>query len=258
MPLTFPSHAAAVLPLVRARSPLPPLALVVGSASPDLWYLYGAYGRPAHSVPGLFTLCLPAGLLALVWLQVLVLPLLERVTPRLAGVEWARFLTWRVAPPATLRAAGWTLAALLLGAATHVLWDGFTHRHQWPARELYRDVFVPVLGRQLPLARVLQHASTLVGAGLFAAFMARVYPALPARPGPASARPFWSLAAVCAVGMAVGVAVRLQGRWHLGSLEQTAWALFWPAAAGLGVALTLAGAMAWWRERRVGVGATSG
>ncbi len=76
MPLTFPSHAAAVLPffhLPGARR-LPVTALVIGSTAPDLIYLTRTHGAFAHLPLGLLTFCLPAGLLAFLYLEALVSP----------------------------------------------------------------------------------------------------------------------------------------------------------------------------------------
>src|SRR4051812_1473819 len=82
MPLTFPAHAAAVLPMLKQRRlRAPTTAWVVGSCAPDLSYLLGSHGPAAHSLRGLFTFCIPVGLLALLWLEILILPALSPIAP---------------------------------------------------------------------------------------------------------------------------------------------------------------------------------
>lgn len=58
MPFTFPSHIAAVLPLLHRGSPLHPTSLVVGAMIPDLAYIFGLSGSQTHS-PGGVAVCLP-------------------------------------------------------------------------------------------------------------------------------------------------------------------------------------------------------
>src|SRR5690349_729005 len=158
VPVTLPAHAAAVLPFFRlSRRGVLPTALVVGACAPDLSYVYTmrALGDYAHEFPGFVLFCVPVGLAVLVWLEALILP-------ELLGVQWGRFARTEGLPRAPLAWVA-TVGALVLGASTHLLWDGFTHASMWPADVLYPDIRVPVGSRELPLARVLQHASSLVG-----------------------------------------------------------------------------------------------
>ena len=64
MPLTI-AHPAAVLPFRHGRLPLS--ALVVGSIAPDFEYVLQLYPRSdfSHTALGLFTFCLPSGMIAL-------------------------------------------------------------------------------------------------------------------------------------------------------------------------------------------------
>ncbi|PTL78645.1 DUF4184 family protein [Vitiosangium sp. GDMCC 1.1324] len=181
MPVTLPAHAAAVLPLCRVRW-LPPAALVVGSSVPDLAYLFGMSAFASHTPEGLLRFSLPVGLLLWVWLEVLVLPVLRRTLPEVGGVQWGRFLRTRGLP---VGARAWAQAALAvwLGAATHALWDGFTHRYRWPAKELYPHASLALGPWELPLVTWLQHGSSVVGSLLVLGLLARRYPHLPETPG---------------------------------------------------------------------------
>jgi hypothetical protein len=158
MPLTFPSHAAAVLPILRFGPwRLPGMALVVGTAVPDLSYLFGVFGPHAHSARGLLVFCLPAGLWAWLWTESLLLPVWQtRVRPAW-GVNWGSVLRPRGLPNGWIEILA-VILALLIGSGTHILWDGFTHPKQWPAKVLYPSAF------RVPLSHFLQHASTVLGA----------------------------------------------------------------------------------------------
>lgn len=184
MPLTFPSHAAAILPLLHLRGTrqLPASALVVGSTAPDLIYLLGTHGAAAHRPLGLLEFCLPAGLVAFLFLEGVLLPSLaaplcallpERA--RALGAFGAFILGPRSLPR---RIGGWlaVCVALLIGAASHQLWDGFTHAWMWPARVLYPGVTLPILGHPVLVSKVLQHGSSFLGLAIVLVYLSRHAP----------------------------------------------------------------------------------
>lgn len=160
MPWTF-SHPAAALPLLRfCGSQIERCALIIGCVSPDIGYYLGGWGQHlhAHSVVGSFTVCLPLGwglLLIFIGLRAPVIFMMPwRVRVRFENVAHAPIA---LNGQALLRCSVW----LILGAWTHIFWDGWTH---------YNGVFVQqfvVLQVQLWLAspgyRWLQHLSTALG-----------------------------------------------------------------------------------------------
>lgn len=165
MPLT-PSHAAAALLLRRLSSRLPLAPLVTGTLSPDFEYLLrlAPRGRIAHSPAGLNLFCLPASLVVWVVYRTWVRPaLLDLLPPGLAAENRPR--------PTSLFAA---VCAALLGAASHVAWDGFTHATGFGVLLLpgLREPVAPALAADLRWYKLLQHGSTVVGASalLCAAF----------------------------------------------------------------------------------------
>jgi hypothetical protein len=240
VPVTLPAHAAAVLPFFRlSRRRGLSTALVVGACSPDISYVYSlrALGDYAHELPGFLLFCLPMGFAVLLWLEVLVLPSLRLALPEAMGVQWGRFLR-TAGLPRTLPAWGLTAGALVLGAATHLLWDGFTHRSMWPARVLYPEVLVPLGSRELPLARVLQHVSSLVGSLAVLAYMARRYRHLEPMPGGRRAD-FLRVLLPTLAGASVGLALRLARYHDMGALEAQLWWAFWPTVTGALAGLTL-------------------
>ena len=253
MPVTLPAHAAAVLPFFRlSRWGVMPTALVIGACAPDLSYVYALreLGDFAHAFPGFILFCVPVGLAVLVWLEALVLPALRLALPETFGVQWGRFARTEGLPRTAL---AWALAsgALVLGASTHVLWDGFTHRTMWPAEALYPHVLVPAGGRELPLARVLQHASSLMGSLIVLGYMARGYPRLAPMPG-GTLSDFLRVLLPTAAGGCVGLALRLSRYQDMGALEAQLWWAFWPTVTGALVGLTLGCGLVRWRLWRDG------
>jgi membrane-bound metal-dependent hydrolase YbcI (DUF457 family) len=183
-------------------------------------------------------------------MKLLVLPALRRALPVGWGVEWGRFA--RVAP-VPRDVLGWAavVGALVLGIATHILWDGFTHRSMWPAREWYGRVVVSLGRRELPLSRVLRHGSSLVGSLVVLGVMARNYPHLAPVPGGSRADGL-RLLVPSGVGAGVGLAWRLAHYESMGALEAQVWWAFWPAMTGAWAGLVFGCALVRWRVGREG------
>lgn len=147
MPFTL-SHAAAVLPAIRrtgaARGPLVASALVAGSFAPDMTYFAdtlvpGAmlFGEVTHGLPGVLTVdVLVTAALVAGWLLMRE-PLLALLPTGWQGraYAFARGRPWNVRGPRQLAAlAWWFYLSAVLGAATHVVWDAFTHPGRWGSR----------------------------------------------------------------------------------------------------------------------------
>jgi hypothetical protein len=164
MPFTL-AHAAAALPLRRLR--LVWSALIIGTFAPDLEYFVrfspdDGYG---HTLVGSLVLSLPLAIVIL-WLfhafvkAPLIELLPEGIRCRLANYR-GEFSFGGVAR------FSWIIASILLGMATHLLWDSFTHQNTWLYRRwplLREQLGVPIF-RAVPVYKVLQHASTAVGLG---------------------------------------------------------------------------------------------
>ena len=207
MPFT-PTHVLAVVPLRRTR--LPFAALAVGSMVPDLpifVHFLPSY-RTAHSLPGLFTACLPLGTaLWLAWELVLREPAVALLP------EWVRRRLGADRPAPDARTVLPAAAAVLLGAATHLFWDAFTHGGRWGVRLVpwLNTEFVPPawLPDGLPPVvhgyRVAQYASSAVGLPLLAWLAHRRLRGTPAddavRPvlGPRTKAAVWAAAGLAAV-----------------------------------------------------------
>jgi hypothetical protein len=206
--------------------------LVVGSLAPDLAYLVGMPARLSHSWTWFAPSALAVGALFAAWWLMLVAPALRESVGHGPVVDWSIL----VANDQPSR-VGVAALSLVVGAATHVLWDGFTHAGEWPAR-LYTDVVT---------AARLWHYSSLLGALALTWILHR---SIPAR-RPYAWRPSLVLAlGLCVVLLVLGVA----GSWPA--------AARWNAsirAAQLGAAaatLLLAGRRAWSRVQNKTAGPT--
>lgn len=164
MPFTL-CHPALVVPLYRRTARFTSLSgLVIGSMAPDFPYFVpipGLNGSLSHSWAGLLLYCVPAGLL---------LHLLYYALLRPGFLAWApRVLASRMAPhpqvkPRDAREAVILLASLWLGAVSHIVWDGFTHWDSALVQHVYAlQAPVAVGGAIVPVYKLLQHGSTLVG-----------------------------------------------------------------------------------------------
>ncbi len=249
MPLTFPSHAAAILPLLRLPGVrrLPASALVIGSTAPDLTYLVGTYGADSHHPLGLLSFCLPAGVVAFLLLEGLLLPVLAPLVVTLLPLRLGRTGVRVLGPrPLPHHPAGWlaVAAAVLLGAVTHQLWDGFTHAWMWPARVLYPGVTVAVAGHPVLLSRVLQHLSSALGVGIVLLYLIYSAPPRPVVRAPqdrtAAARQLFLLLLLPTLGGALAAALELRHPYP--RFSRTLWEAGWSAVAWFTLLL---GALCW-------------
>lgn len=254
MPWTF-AHPAAVLPL-RQLCPrwlsLP--ALVLGSLIPDLGYYVGLVGVAGfvHTLPGLLLVGLPLGLLLLALMTrfnaqaTVLLPAPHRQLFR-HQLQSAHLGRWR-----TLAT---TAASLLLGAATHLLWDSFTHDGRWGVSlwtALNQEIGA-IGGRRIHVFNVLQHLSTALGLTA----LAMVYQAALCSPEVAAwcqasaheARRMRWLLIMLGLAVATGTLVATALALASSSTSVTLFvvrAVVW-STAGF-VALYAAGSAAWWRQ----------
>lgn len=179
MPFT-PAHTAIVLPFLRVNF-LPATALVIGSMSPDFEYFlkFSVDGIHGHTWPGLFYFDLPLTfILAAVYHQVVRKNLIQNLPAFLQS----RIKTEKPFDFLASVKGNWLgfAVAALLGAASHILWDGFTHGNGFFVRyfDFYDGAYVPFQGVDYPLWYALQHISTVVGLIIVAFYVL----ALPPKP----------------------------------------------------------------------------
>lgn len=160
MPLTVPTHPLAVLPLkLRWPRGFDGVALVLGSIAPDIAYAADGYGTTIHSHAwhALFWWNLPLVLIG-VRLTRWAAPTVVAHLPS-TGVLRLRDYAGLAFARHPLRV---TAASAVLGAASHIVWDAFTH----PTVD-GGYVWLPALHHEvspdLPVWWLLSLASDLVG-----------------------------------------------------------------------------------------------
>ncbi|MBN8572431.1 MAG: DUF4184 family protein [Candidatus Kapabacteria bacterium] len=171
MPFTF-SHPAIVLPLTFLPRPWFSLTgLVIGSLTPDFEYFLRMRIKSnySHTIDGLFWFDLPLGLLLAFLFHNIVR---DRLFDNLPTFLKSRFSIFRQFDWNSYFKHNWLVVtiSILIGAASHIFWDSFTHEHGYFVQtipELQNSV--GFFGRQIPILKILQHSSTLLG-GLVIAF----------------------------------------------------------------------------------------
>jgi hypothetical protein len=168
VPFTL-AHPAVALPLRRLLGPFGSLsALAVGSMIPDVVYFLpiGVSGAQSHSLRGLVWFCLPAAVLGWVAYRVVVRPFVLQLVPDTVArrVRCGEAMNWS---PLALLPIG---ASALLGAATHVAWDSFTHSTGFVVQALpvLREPVHLVDWYQPHVFTLFQHGSTLAGLSVLA------------------------------------------------------------------------------------------
>ena len=166
MPFTS-SHPAIVLPLKKLFPKYVSLSgLMAGAMSPDLIYFLemNTVNRGlSHSWSGLFTVCLPLGILfcfAFHWLvkKELIYSLPLKMSRHLSGLAESE---WSIV---SLKDALILITSVLIGALSHFFWDSFTHLTGETVSifPVLKNDFT-LLGFTIPLYHLLQHLSTLFG-----------------------------------------------------------------------------------------------
>lgn len=133
--------------------------------SPDFEYFLrlSARGSYGHTFCGVFVLDLPMSLVVLWLYQQFAKRALVTVAPGLFPFEQKSLIDSRVANSATQWIV--VLMSILIGAATHILWDSFTHPGFWPGQHLtllQLKLNLPFFGTILCF-KFLQYLSTLAG-----------------------------------------------------------------------------------------------
>jgi membrane-bound metal-dependent hydrolase YbcI (DUF457 family) len=243
VPFTL-AHAAAALPLRRTR--LVPSALVIGTFAPDFEYFIrlSSGGGFGHTILGALVFILPVSLVVL-WLfhSVVKVPVVSLLPDGMQRRLIPYLGKFRFFPGARFALI---VASLLLGIATHILWDSFTHARTWLFHHwsyLSQPMYLPVVG---PLAhyKVFGHVSTVFGTLIVLAWLARWFQTAP----PSNESPCMRLSlarklAIISFGIAIatlGALIRVLPEYetHTGPLQ---WRIYF------GQAICTWIAVAWWQ-----------
>jgi hypothetical protein len=165
MPFTI-AHPAATVPILKTYpKSLILSALVIGSMSPDFEYFLRLKleTRWSHTPLGVFTFCLPVSLIVL-WIYhnlqkdalVLLLPNIvqNQLLPFCGRFDFGGIKQFFV-----------ICFSIIIGASTHLIWDGFTHSNGFLVEwwDFLRLTIVSTEYFQLKLYQLFQDVSTLCG-----------------------------------------------------------------------------------------------
>lgn len=162
MPFTL-SHAAAAFPFRRTRLILS--AMIIGCFAPDFEYFvpFAHHGAFGHTWLGVLILDLPLSLFALWLFRRYAKEPLAACLP--ASARERLQLGPRSLAINSLSGLALIVFSILVGIATHLFWDSFTHTGYWLSDHL------PILSRKVPLPlfgwrpwyAILQYISSAVG-----------------------------------------------------------------------------------------------
>jgi hypothetical protein len=231
--------------------------VLVGTFAPDLEYFLrlapdSGFG---HTLRGVFLLALPLAL-AVLWLfhtyvKRPLIRLFPEVLRRRLVRQAGRFRFGGVGRFALI------VASVLLGIATHLAWDSFTHQDTWLYYHwalLRQPVHIPVLGVH-SLCRGLQHVSTVIGVSALAAWLVHGYRSTaPSDHVPGPALPPGHKIAVMAVITAVALVGATLRAFAAAGVPHSQWdfKLF------LGRFVVTAVALIWWQLVAYGMWSSGG
>lgn len=170
MPFTL-AHTAIVLPFYRKRW-FSATALIVGSVAPDFEYFFkmGSNSEYSHTIAGIFYFNIPVVILLSFVFHLYVKRNLLHNSPRWVQRKFQDLLHFDLT---SYFRKHWVvfLISAMIGSASHVFWDSFTHGSGYFANTLwfYQGTYVPFDGVNYPLFYALQQIST--AAGLFVLFL---------------------------------------------------------------------------------------
>lgn len=172
MPFTF-SHPSILIPLFYISNKwISITGLIIGSLIPDFEYFIRMQiiSKYSHSIDGVFWFDLPLCLILAYVFHNIVRNLLINNLPRplfqifsnYNSFNWNQYLTknWFI-----------VIISILIGAFSHIFWDSFTHNNGFfVQRYKILSNTVTILHLDIPIYKVLQHSSTIVGAIFIAYF----------------------------------------------------------------------------------------
>lgn len=172
MPFTL-AHTAVVLPFYRKHY-ISATALIVGSVAPDFEYFFkmGSNSAYSHTIAGIFYFNIPVVILLSFVFHLYVKRNLIHNSP--AWIQW-KFQDTLHFNVRTYFKNHWIIFLLsaMIGSASHVFWDSFTHASGYFANTLwfYKGTSIPFGGANYPLFYALQQISTAVGLLIFLIFI---------------------------------------------------------------------------------------
>ncbi len=213
MPFTF-SHPAAILPFtfLPARW-ISVTGLVIGSTAPDFEYFFRMkiYSVYSHTLAGMFWFDLPLTILHAFIFHLLVRDSLISNLPHFLAKRLAVFknFSWVKYFKGNFLVV---IFSMLVGIASHLLWDSFTHDDGFFVQRIegLKNSCI-ISGFTIPVYKIVQHVSTLIG-GLLILIAVLRFPADGNYKNVRSVFPYWI---VFAVITSLVLAIRVLTGLHL-------------------------------------------
>ncbi|MGO4773731.1 DUF4184 family protein [Flavobacterium sp. W22_SRS_FK3] len=165
MPFTF-THPAIILPLTYLpRKWFSLTGLVIGSLTPDFEYFLRMRIKSnySHTLDGIIWFDLPLSLLLTFTFHNIVR---NSLFDNLPTSLKSRFSTFKQFDWNHFFYKNWSIViiSILIGTASHLFWDSFTHNHGYFVEAIPGLTnTINIFGEQIPLFKILQHSSTLIG-----------------------------------------------------------------------------------------------
>ncbi|WP_338814287.1 DUF4184 family protein [Bernardetia sp. Wsw4-3y2] len=163
MPFTF-SHPAIILPFgFVGKRYFSLTALIIGSTTPDFEYFLRLRVRSdfSHTLFGVFWFDLPLGIALCFVFHLLVKKSLFKNLPFFLQTRFNDCLGFDFIDYFKKHFLV-VISSLLLGAFSHLFWDGFTHHYGFFV-ELFSVLQTKTIFYSIPVFKILQHLSTLLG-----------------------------------------------------------------------------------------------
>jgi hypothetical protein len=166
MPFTF-SHPAIILPLIYLPKKWFSLTgLIIGSLTPDFEYFLRmrVESNYSHTLYGIFWFDLPLAIvLSFIFHNIVRNQLFNNLPLNIRSrvliytqFNWSNYFKEHYFV---------VLISILIGVASHLFWDSFTHDHGYFVNhisELRNSIFI--FNKQIPVLKIAQHLSTFTGA----------------------------------------------------------------------------------------------
>lgn len=179
MPFTL-AHPIASIPLRRYMGDFGILsALFIGAMAPDFVYMLPPefvyyYRLESHTLMGLIKVSLPIGIGFFYLYHLLMAPVICSVFPAPLKHRLPEHLLLGRCPPSNNSHA--VIASILIGAATHIIFDAFTHENALTSAITWFSTPLMTLdGHPVMPFRIVQHAGTVIGLMLIAWWIFRWY-----------------------------------------------------------------------------------
>lgn len=141
---------------------------------PDFEYFFrfSLASNFSHTLFGLFFFCLPVGMYLAKAFHLVVRNQLIDALPQSLYQRFVRYKDFDWAGYKQERRLT-VYACVLIGAASHLVWDGFTHERGFVADwfPFWANATAEIGDWSIPLTRAMQHGSTLIGLGYIYLFV---------------------------------------------------------------------------------------